>query len=86
MCMYGYVNDGCQYMCHVMVYILLQLQSTIVDMLKQMASQRILSSECVRLYLVLPAFILQPLNTALFSVFAYNLTSLAAEWRALVGK
>ena len=84
----------CWFMCALIhhiscVYIVLhlfQLQSTIVDMLKQTSTHRFLSSECIRLYLILPAFILQPLNTKLFSAFAYNVTCLAAEWRALVGK
>ena len=63
-----------------------QVQSSLVEMLRQMASQKLVSSECVRLYHVLPAFILQPLDTSLFAVFAYSLTSLGAEWKALIGE
>ena len=68
------------------LFFVLQLQSTIRDTLRRMSSQRLLSPECVRLFLVLPALILQPPNTELCAVFASSLTSLAAEWRALVGK
>ena len=73
------------YVC-TMFNVFFQLQSTIVDMLKQTSTHRFLSSECIRLYLILPAFILQPLNIKLFSAFAHNVTCLAAEWKALVGK
>ena len=66
--------------------LVLQLQSSIRDTLRRMSSQRLLSAECVRLFLVLPAFILKPPNTELCAVFASSLTSLAAEWRALVGE
>ena len=55
-------------------------------MLRKMMSQKLISSECARLYMVLPAFILQPLNPSLYAQFGNSLTSLSAEWRALIGE
>ena len=64
-----------------------RLPSAIAQVLKEAASsQKPLSVECVKLYLMLPAYILQPLDKQLFAVFAQSLTSLAAELRAVVGE
>ena len=64
-----------------------RLPSAIAQVLKEAASShKPLSVECVKLYLMLPAYILQPLDKQLFAVFAQSLTSLAAELRAVVGE
>lgn len=67
--------------------VVLQLESSLGEMLKQLVlTKRLVSPECVRLFLVLPAFILQPLNSSLYAVFAAAVTALPAEWRNLLGE
>ena len=65
-----------------------QLRLCIEEMLKEvMLSSKLVSPECVRLFLVLPAYILQPpLDSPLFATFAASLTALSADWRALIGE
>ena len=67
--------------------VFLQLQSYLGAMLKGVVlSKRLASPECVRLFLTLPSFILQPLHPSLYAIFASALTTLPAEWKTLLGQ
>jgi hypothetical protein len=69
------------------INLLSALQSYLGAMLKGVVlSKKLASPECVRLFLTLPSFILQPLHPSLYAMFASALTTLPAEWRTLLGQ
>lgn len=63
----------------------LQLNLALTHVLQALHSKP-LSLECCRVYLILPAYFLQPTNIQLFSVFANTLANIGAEWKAVVGE
>jgi hypothetical protein len=65
----------------------IQVVSGVRELLKGVVSApRLLSPECLRLFLVLPTFLLpRPLLSTPYASFAASLTTLPADWRALLG-